>query len=73
MEMIVIWAAVAFLAAGFAAFLCSQKNRDHSSWMAWSFVLPPAVLVLLLLPKRTGPPPRRPSLDDEDRRGAFFD
>lgn len=72
MKYIVIWAAVSFLAAVLAGYLCARKNREYSSWMAWAFILPPSVLVLALLPKLTGPRPKRPTLDEEDRR-PFFD
>lgn len=59
---------VLMIVSGIAgAMLAGMKNRDWSFWAAWSFVLPPALIVLLLLPKNAGPRPRRPSLDEEDR------
>ncbi len=66
---IVIWGGVA-LASGIAgAVLAGVKNRDLSAWTAWSFILPPMVLVLLLLPKRQGPRPRQPRLDAGEETG----
>jgi len=67
MKGIVIWAAVAILAAVASGFLAAWKNRNVSSWAAWGFVLPPALLVLLLLPRNRGVNYRAPTLDEEDR------
>jgi hypothetical protein len=64
---IAVWGVVALGAAVAAGVIAAAKNRDHSWWAAWSFVLPPMLIVLLLMPKNAGPRPRRPSLDDEDR------
>ncbi len=72
MKYIVIYSAIAFSAAALAGYLCARKNRDYSFWMAWAFIVPPAVIILALLPKLSGPRPRRPTLDEEDRR-PFFD
>ena len=59
---------VLMIVSGIAgAWLAGLKNRDCCFWAAWSFVLPPALIVLLLLPKNAGPRPRRPTLDEEDR------
>ncbi len=64
----IVGAGVLMIVSGIAgAMLAGMKNRDYSFWAAWSFVLPPALIVLLLLPKNHGPRPRRPSLDEEDR------
>jgi hypothetical protein len=65
---IVAWGVIAVLASVLAAFLAGIKNRDYSYWMAWCFLLPPAVLWLLIMPKKKGPRPRKPRLDDIDRR-----
>jgi hypothetical protein len=65
---IVAWGVTAVLASVLAAFLAGIKNRDYSYWMAWCFLLPPAVLWLLIMPKNKGPRPRQPRLDDIDRR-----
>jgi hypothetical protein len=46
--------------------LAGLKNRDYSYWIAWTFLLPPSLIVLALLPKLKGPRPHRPTLADED-------
>lgn len=66
LNFVVIWGAVALGAMVFGGILAAAKNRDVSFWMAWSFLAPPAVLVVLVLPKHRGPRPRRRPLDDED-------
>ena len=48
--------------------LAGLKNRDYSFWIAWSFLVPPAILLLILLPKHKGPRPRRPTLAEEEAR-----
>jgi hypothetical protein len=68
MELIVIWGAVAVSASVLAVILAGYKNRDYSYWVAWSFLVPPAVVWLLFMPKNKGPRPRQPRLDDIDRR-----
>jgi hypothetical protein len=68
MELIVIWGAVAVSASVLAIILAGYKNRDYSYWVAWSFLVPPAVVWLLFMPKNKGPRPRQPRLDDLDRR-----
>lgn len=70
LKWIAIWGVVAIGSAVAAGLLAGIKRRDHSFWAAWSFLLPPMLLVLLLLPKNTGAKPRRPSLDEEDAAGA---
>lgn len=65
-KVIVMWGVVALAATLAAGIVAGMKNRDHSFWMGWTFVLPPMLLVLILLPMRKGPPPRRPTLDEED-------
>lgn len=47
--------------------LAGIKNRDLSTWLAWTFLIPPTLIILLLLPRIKGPRPRRPTLDEEDR------
>ncbi|MBU2532854.1 MAG: hypothetical protein KKB37_08935 [Alphaproteobacteria bacterium] len=47
--------------------LAGFKNRDYSVWIAWTFLLPPSLLVLALLPTIKGPRPRRPSLEEQER------
>jgi hypothetical protein len=48
--------------------LAGLKNRDYSFWIAWTFILPPSLIVLALLPTIKGQRPRRVSLDEEDAR-----
>lgn len=48
--------------------LAGLKNRDYSYWIAWCFIIPPAVIVLALLPVRKGARPRRATLAEEDER-----
>ena len=50
-----------------AGFVAGYKNRDISHWMAVTFFLPPALLILMMMGKQVGPRPRRPSLDEQDR------
>ncbi|MDX2158645.1 MAG: hypothetical protein SFW09_19260 [Hyphomicrobiaceae bacterium] len=66
-KVIAIWGLVAIAASVSAGIIAAAKNRDHSWWAAWSFVVPPMLLVLLALPRNAGPKPRRPSLDEEDK------
>lgn len=68
MKWIAIWGIVSIVSCLLAGLLAATKNRDHSSWMGWTFVLPPLVLVLLFLPRNPGPPPRRPTVDEEEQR-----
>jgi hypothetical protein len=49
-----------------AGLLALLKRRDVSAWMAWGFLVPPAVLLFMLAPRNTGPRPRQPSLDQLD-------
>jgi len=53
-----------------AGLLAGLKNRDYSSWMGWSFLCPPLVLLLAVLPKLENRRPRRRALDDEDAAEA---
>lgn len=66
MKIIVIWSLIAVGSAVLAAVLAGIKNRDYSFWAAWSFLIPPVVLVLALLPRHRGPRPRQRTLDEED-------
>ena len=43
--------------------LAGLKNRDYSYWIAWTFLLPPSLIVLALLPTIKGDRPRRVTLD----------
>ena len=67
MRWIVIWAAVATLAAIASGFIAAWKNRNVSAWAAWAFLIPPAPILLLLLPRNQGITYRPPTLDEEDR------
>lgn len=68
LQYIAIWGFVALVSAALAGIIAGVKNRDHSFWMAWSFVLPPMVLVLAILPSRAGPRPVPPAMDQDDAR-----
>lgn len=68
LQYIAIWGFVALVSSALAGIIAGVKNRDYSFWMAWSFVLPPMVLVLILMPARSGPPPVRPAMDHDDHR-----
>lgn len=67
MKAIAIWGLVSLVCAIAGGFLATAKNRDYSFWAAWSFILPPMLLLLLVMPRNPGPKPRRPTLDEEDR------
>lgn len=64
---IVGWAAIAIASAIVAWILAAMKNRDISHWVAWTFLLPPLVVVLALMPRLQGARPRRPTLDEQER------
>ena len=51
--------------------VASAKRRDHSFWAAWSFLVPPMLLILLVMPSHKGPRPRRPGIDEIEDRQAF--
>ncbi|MGE0630134.1 MAG: hypothetical protein AB7O43_20245 [Hyphomicrobiaceae bacterium] len=65
-RIIAVWGLVALASAVLAGVFANVKNREYSSWAAWTFLCPPLLLVLVLLPQRKEPPPRRPTLDEED-------
>ncbi|HXF52888.1 MAG TPA: hypothetical protein VNK52_02080 [Hyphomicrobiaceae bacterium] len=64
-ELIAIWGATAIAAAVAGGILANIKNRDYSFWIAMSFLLPPAVVVLILLPRLKERPVRISTDDDE--------
>ena len=43
-----IYGAAGVVSAVLAFFVAAMKSRDAGSWAAWSFFLPPALLLLLL-------------------------
>ena len=65
LQVIAIWGLAALASAALAGLVAGVKRRDHSFWMAWSFIFPPMLLILILMPQNEGPRPRRPSLDDD--------
>lgn len=66
-QMIAIWGILSIAAAIAGGVIAGVKRRDHSTWAAWCFILPPLVIVVAMLSKNQGPRPVRRSLDDEDR------
>jgi hypothetical protein len=62
-KIIAIWGLVAVASAGI---LAGIKRRDHSFWAAWSFIVPPMLIILLFMPRNRGPRLRRPSLDEQE-------
>jgi hypothetical protein len=67
---IAIWGVTALTAALLAGLLAGIKNRDHSFWAAWSFIVPPMLLILLFLRTNRGPRPRRRNGEHPDE--PFF-
>ena len=65
---VVLVCTIMILSGILGGILAGLKNRDYSYWIAWSFVLPPALIVLAFLPTRKGPRPRRPTIAEEDER-----
>ena len=65
---IVFIATTMVLSALAGGILAGVKNRDYSYWMAWTFLIPPSLIVLIFLPTRKGPRPRRTTLAEEDAR-----
>lgn len=71
LQIIVAWGLTAIVVSIIAGLLAGFKNRDYSFWMAWSFILPPMIIVLAFLPRHMGERPKRRSLDDDDRHHPF--
>jgi len=63
-KIVAIWGVTALGSAFLAAILAGIKRRDHSFWAAWSFLVPPMLLILLVMPFNKGPRPRRPTIDE---------
>ena len=68
---IAIWGVVAIASAIVAGIVASVKLRDHSFWAAWSFLVPPMLLILLLMPSNKGARPRRPGIDEVEDKQAY--
>lgn len=71
---IALWGVLALGCAIIAGVVAAAKNRDHSWWAAWCFVLPPILVLLLVLPANKAAPRKRRSLDDGDneREGEWI-
>jgi hypothetical protein len=70
-KVIAIWGVVAIACAIVAGIVAGMKRRDHSFWAAWSFLVPPMLLILLLMPSNKGPRPRRPGIDEVEDKQAY--
>ena len=70
-KVIAIWGVVAIASAIVAGIIASMKRRDHSFWAAWSFLVPPMLIILLLMPSNKGPRPRRPGIDEVEDKQTF--
>jgi hypothetical protein len=69
-RVIAIWGIVAIVSSILAAFVAGVKRRDHSFWAAWSFLVPPMLLILLVMPSNKGPRLKRPSIDEVEEQGG---
>jgi hypothetical protein len=65
-KIIAIWGVTALASAFLAGILAGIKRRDHSFWAAWSFLVPPMLLILLVMPFNKGQRPRRPGIDEQE-------
>jgi peptidoglycan/LPS O-acetylase OafA/YrhL len=65
-RVIAIWGITALVSALLAGILAGIKRRDHSFWAAWSFLVPPMLLILLVIPSNKGPRLRRPGIDEQE-------
>jgi uncharacterized membrane protein len=70
-RVIAVWGVIAIVSSILAAILAGMKRRDHSFWAAWSFLIPPMLLILLLIPSNKGPRLRRPSIDEVEEKGGL--
>ncbi|HEU4378048.1 MAG TPA: hypothetical protein VFR73_05700 [Hyphomicrobiaceae bacterium] len=70
-RVIAVWGAIAIVSSILAAILAGMKRRDHSFWAAWSFLVPPMLLILLVIPSNKGPRLRRPSIDEVEEKGGL--
>ena len=69
-RVIAVWGIVAIVSSILAAVIAGMKRRDHSFWAAWSFLVPPMLLILLVMPSNKGPRLRRPSIDEVEEQGG---
>jgi hypothetical protein len=69
-KVIAVWGAISIVSSILAAIVAGTKRRDHSFWAAWSFLVPPMLLILLVIPSNKGPRLRRPSLDEAEEYGG---
>ena len=67
-KVIAFWGIISILCAFVAGIVAGLKRRDHSFWAAWSFLVPPMLLILLLMSSNKGPRQRRPGLDELEQR-----
>lgn len=67
---IAIWGMLALASSIAGGILAGVRNRDHSSWAAWCFVFPPALLLLIMLPAYKGVRLARRDPDDDDHDPA---
>lgn len=70
-RVIAVWGVVSIVSSILAAIVAGAKRRDHSFWAAWSFLVPPMLLILLVVPSNKGPRQRRPSIDEAEEQGGL--
>jgi len=70
-KVIAVWGIVAVVSAIVAGIVAGMKRRDHSFWAAWSFLVPPMLLILLLMRSNKGPRLRRRSIDEVEDRQTY--
>jgi hypothetical protein len=70
-KVIAVWGIVAVVSAIVAGIVAGMKRRDHSFWAAWSFLVPPMLLILLLIKSNKGPRLRRRSIDEVEDRQTY--
>jgi len=70
-KVIAIWGIAAILSAIVAGIVAGAKRRNSSFWAAWSFLVPPVLLIVLLMPANRGPRLRRPGIDELEDRQAY--
>lgn len=70
---IVAWAGVSVAAAVISGIVAARKNRNPSTWAAWGFIFPPALVALAFLSRSRAGYGYEPhaTLDDEDREAEL--